>query len=63
MKVGILQIFQNYEGHVDDADVVNGELRLGVLAEEVGFSASTRSTHELARQPPCVAATFDQTAS
>jgi len=53
MKVGILQIFQNYEGQGDDADVVDGELRLGVLAEEVGFDKVWAVEHHFTDYAAC----------
>lgn len=41
MRVGVQMIFQSwgYEGRVSDADVVAEEVRLGELAEELGFHA------------------------
>ncbi len=53
MKVGILQIFQNYEGQGDDAEVVDGELQLGVLAEEVGFDKVWAVEHHFTDYAAC----------
>ena len=41
MRVGVQMIFQSwgYEGRVSDGDVVADEVRLGVLADELGFHA------------------------
>jgi len=53
MKVGILQIFQNYEGQRNDADVVDGELRLGILAEEIGFDKVWAVEHHFTDYAAC----------
>jgi len=37
MEVGILQIFQNYQGRFADREVVATEMRLARLAEELGY--------------------------
>ena len=37
MDVGILQIFQNYQGRVGDAEMVAGEMRIAELAEPLGY--------------------------
>jgi alkanesulfonate monooxygenase SsuD/methylene tetrahydromethanopterin reductase-like flavin-dependent oxidoreductase (luciferase family) len=37
MDVGILNIFQNFEGRVDDEEMVAGEMRLAELAEPLGY--------------------------
>src|SRR3954453_8046192 len=41
MKVGALMVFQSwgYDDSVTDGDVVEDEIRLGVLADELGFHA------------------------
>ena len=45
MDVGLLAIFQNYQGRIDDADMVQGELRLAVLAEPLGFDTFWPTEH------------------
>ena len=37
MQVGILQIFQNYQGRSRDEDVVHSEARIARLAETLGY--------------------------
>ena len=39
MHVGMLGIFQNYRGDMNDADVVSGEMDLAKLAEAKGFDS------------------------
>ncbi len=41
MRVGVQMIFQSwgYDASVTDGDVVADEIRLGVLADELGFHA------------------------
>jgi alkanesulfonate monooxygenase SsuD/methylene tetrahydromethanopterin reductase-like flavin-dependent oxidoreductase (luciferase family) len=37
VEVGILHVFQNYQGRGSDADMVAGEMRLAELAEPLGY--------------------------
>ena len=39
MQVGILQIFQNYQGRSRDEDVVHSEARIARLAETLGYDS------------------------
>ena len=45
MHVGMLSIFQNYRDNYDDADIVQGELRLALAAEEHGFDSYWSPEH------------------
>ena len=42
MKVGILGIFQNYQGRESDAEMMRDEMRVAELAEPLGFDSSGR---------------------
>lgn len=53
MKVGILQIFQNYLGRGDDPEVVRSEMRLGLLAEELGFDRVWAVEHHFTDYAAC----------
>ena len=53
MKVGILQIFQNYLGRGNDADVVRAESRLALLAEELGFDKVWAVEHHFTDYAAC----------
>jgi alkanesulfonate monooxygenase SsuD/methylene tetrahydromethanopterin reductase-like flavin-dependent oxidoreductase (luciferase family) len=39
VEVGVLLIFQNFLGRREDAEIVEGEIRLGLLAEELSYDA------------------------
>ncbi len=53
MEVGILQIFQNYQGRSRDADVVNGEKRIARLAEELGYDKLWAVEHHFTDYAAC----------
>lgn len=53
MRVGILLIFQNYQGRRSDADVVRDELRLADLAEPLGFDALWPAEHHFTDYSAC----------
>jgi len=53
MNVGILQIFQNYKGHADDADVVRNEMRLALLADQLGFDKVWAVEHHFTDYAAC----------
>jgi alkanesulfonate monooxygenase SsuD/methylene tetrahydromethanopterin reductase-like flavin-dependent oxidoreductase (luciferase family) len=53
MRVGILQIFQNYLGRGRDEDVVAGEKRLAELAEELGFDRVWAVEHHFTDYAAC----------
>jgi alkanesulfonate monooxygenase SsuD/methylene tetrahydromethanopterin reductase-like flavin-dependent oxidoreductase (luciferase family) len=45
MHVGLLSIFQNYCDGLDDSDVLDGELKLALAAEELGFDSYWAPEH------------------
>jgi len=45
MQVGVLAIFQNFKGQLDDATMVANELRLAELAEPLGFDTYWPTEH------------------
>ena len=45
MEVGLLAIFQNYLGRGSDADMVAGEMRMGALAEPLGYDKIWAAEH------------------
>jgi alkanesulfonate monooxygenase SsuD/methylene tetrahydromethanopterin reductase-like flavin-dependent oxidoreductase (luciferase family) len=53
MEVGILQIFQNYQGGFDDAEVVQNELRLAQRADELGFDKVWAVEHHFTDYAAC----------
>lgn len=53
MQVGILQIFQNYQGRVRDEDVVRGEQRLALLAEALGYDKLWAVEHHFTDYAAC----------
>ena len=53
MKVGILGIFQNYQGRVSDAEHVQAELRLAELAEPLGFDSYWPPEHHFTDYSAC----------
>jgi alkanesulfonate monooxygenase SsuD/methylene tetrahydromethanopterin reductase-like flavin-dependent oxidoreductase (luciferase family) len=53
MKVGILQIFQNYQGRRSDADVFRDEMRLACLADELGFDKVWAVEHHFTDYAAC----------
>ncbi len=53
MQVGVLQIFQNYLGRGQDADVVEGERQLAVLADELGYDRLWAVEHHFTDYAAC----------
>jgi alkanesulfonate monooxygenase SsuD/methylene tetrahydromethanopterin reductase-like flavin-dependent oxidoreductase (luciferase family) len=53
VQVGILQIFQNYQGRGRDEDVVRGEARIGQLAEELGYDRLWAVEHHFTDYAAC----------
>ena len=53
MQVGILLIFQNYLGRGSDADVVAGEKRIALLAEELGYDKLWAVEHHFTDYAAC----------
>lgn len=53
MDVGILQIFQNYQGRRRDEDVVRGEQRIALLAEELGYDKLWAVEHHFTDYAAC----------
>lgn len=53
MKVGILGIFQNYQGRVSDAEHVQSELRVAELAEPLGFDSYWPPEHHFTDYSAC----------
>ena len=70
MKFGLLQIFQNHRGAMSDAQMWDEEVRLGLLAEELGFDSVWAVEHhfsdvgrirlagEVKCRPACLPATM-----
>ena len=53
MKVGILGIFQNYQGRVSDEEHVRAELRVAELAEPLGFDSYWPPEHHFTDYSAC----------
>ncbi len=53
MHVGILQIFQNYQGRRRDEDVVQGESRIALLAERLGYDKVWAVEHHFTDYAAC----------
>lgn len=53
MDVGILQIFQNYQGRRRDEEVVKGERRIALLAEELGYHKLWAVEHHFTDYAAC----------
>jgi alkanesulfonate monooxygenase SsuD/methylene tetrahydromethanopterin reductase-like flavin-dependent oxidoreductase (luciferase family) len=53
VKVGILGIFQNYQGRTDDAAHVQDELRLAELTEPLGFDSYWPPEHHFTDYSAC----------
>jgi len=53
VKVGILGIFQNYQGRVSDAEHVQCELRVAELAEPLGFDSYWPPEHHFTDYSAC----------
>ena len=53
MEVGILAIFQNYQGKYDDAEMVRNELRIADLAEPLGFDTFWPTEHHFTDYSAC----------
>jgi len=53
MKFGLLQIFQNYRGAAPDARVWEEEIRMALLAEELGFDAVWAVEHHFRDYAAC----------
>jgi len=53
MQVGMLAIFQNYQGRLDDREMVGNELRLADLAEPLGFDTFWPTEHHFTDYSAC----------
>lgn len=53
MNVGILLIFQNYQGRGSDADMVRDQIRIADLAEPLGFDALWPPEHHFTDYSAC----------
>ena len=53
MKFGLLQIFQNHRGAMSDAQMWDEEVRLGLLAEELGFDSVWAVEHHFRDYAAC----------
>ena len=53
MKVGILGIFQNYQGRASDAEMMRDELRVAELAEPLGFDSYWPPEHHFTDYSAC----------
>lgn len=53
MKFGLLQIFQNYRGAVPDAQMWDEEVRMALLAEELGFDSVWAVEHHFRDYAAC----------
>lgn len=53
MQVGLLLIFQNYQGRADDADMVREQMRLADLAEPLGYDALWPPEHHFTDYSAC----------
>lgn len=45
MQIGVLSIFQNHRDEHDDGDVMRGEMKIALLAEELGFDSYWATEH------------------
>jgi alkanesulfonate monooxygenase SsuD/methylene tetrahydromethanopterin reductase-like flavin-dependent oxidoreductase (luciferase family) len=45
MQIGVLSIFQNYRDEQDDGAVMDGEMRIALLAEELGYDSYWATEH------------------
>ncbi len=53
MKVGILLIFQNYQGRGSDADMVRDQIRIADLAEPLGYDSLWPPEHHFTDYSAC----------
>jgi len=53
VEVGILQIFQNYQGKKDDHEVVQDELHLAIRADELGYDKVWAVEHHFSDYAAC----------
>ena len=53
MKVGILGIFQNYQGRASDAEMMRDEMRVAELAEPLGFDSYWPPEHHFTDYSAC----------
>jgi alkanesulfonate monooxygenase SsuD/methylene tetrahydromethanopterin reductase-like flavin-dependent oxidoreductase (luciferase family) len=53
MEVGLLGIFQNYLGRGKDEDMVRNEMRLALLADEIGFDKYWPAEHHFTDYSAC----------
>ena len=53
MKVGILGIYQNYQGRTSDAEMMRDELRIAELAEPLGFDSYWPPEHHFTDYSAC----------
>jgi len=53
VDVGLLLIFQNYQGRDSDADVMQGQMRLALLAEELGYDKVWPPEHHFTDYSAC----------
>jgi alkanesulfonate monooxygenase SsuD/methylene tetrahydromethanopterin reductase-like flavin-dependent oxidoreductase (luciferase family) len=53
VKVGILGIFQNYQGRTSDAEMMRAELRIAELAEPLGFDSYWPPEHHFTDYSAC----------
>lgn len=53
MRVGLLLIFQNYQGRADDAAMVHAQMRLADLAEPLGYDSVWPPEHHFTDYSAC----------
>jgi alkanesulfonate monooxygenase SsuD/methylene tetrahydromethanopterin reductase-like flavin-dependent oxidoreductase (luciferase family) len=53
VEVGILLVFQNFQGRIPDAEMVRGELRVAELAEPLGFDKLWCVEHHFTNYAAC----------
>ena len=53
MKVGILGIYQNYQGRTSDAEMMRAEMRIAELAEPLGFDSYWPPEHHFTDYSAC----------
>ena len=53
MDVGVLLIFQNYLGRGSDEDTIDGEMKVSLLAEELGFDKLWAVEHHFTDYAAC----------
>ena len=53
MKVGLLLVFQNFQGQVRDEEVVHNEMRVAELCEELGFDKLWSVEHHFTDYAAC----------